>query len=148
MPRTLPRKNFVFVYGSLRKGLHNHGLLDTCGSEFVDQAKTIDSTFTMTAYSSSFPAVYDGGTERIFGELYEVSDECVMHLDGLEGHPNWYKREERKFDTKENGIMTAWIYVMQGNPEPNHCKVIDIEGEHERRTASWNRHIDAGHFDT
>jgi gamma-glutamylaminecyclotransferase len=134
----------VFVYGSLRRGLHNHRLLTDYNSEFVDLARTEGDTWTMTEYCASFPAVYDGGTEKIFGEIYGVSAECLAHLDTLEGHPLWYRRTECRFTTKENGVLHAFIYVMNGVPEPRH----QVIRNGARGTASWNRHLCAGHFDT
>lgn len=100
----MPDKNIVAVYGSLRQGLSNHPLLEGCpllGTERV-------SGFFMRSLGG-FPAIFpsDKG-ESITIELYEVEQESTMaHLDRLEGHPSWYKRQLIPTSQGE-----AWVYVM------------------------------------
>jgi len=67
----------VFVYGSLLKGLGNHGLLRRNGSKFDGVTETTEDAFEMVSMGS-FPAVfrlpskYEG--TRVRGEVYEVTD--------------------------------------------------------------------------
>lgn len=96
--------NIVGVYGSLRNGCHNHVLLE--------QAKCV-STETIAGFTmhslGSYPCVFESGNsdDSIVLELYEVTDYELSHLDQLEGHPFWYKRE--LFPTS---VGDAWVYVM------------------------------------
>lgn len=108
--------HLVFVYGTLKRGFGNHGYLGD--STFVCEAKTLDE-FLMS--DGGFPVVYEKDDERfkspflaghIQGEIYSVSDDILQHnLDRLEGHPEWYCREARKFLTEDGTVVSAWIYL-------------------------------------
>ena len=43
------------------------------------------------------------------GELYEVAE--IGEVDELEGHPNWYTREEIKVKNKSGNIIQANGYI-------------------------------------
>lgn len=96
----------VFVYGSLRRGMHNHRVMGE--SEFLAEA-------TLTGFSmfqvSSFPAIVEGNGS-VKGELYLVDDATLARLDRLEGHPRMYRRE---MVTVQSGDVLAqvWAYVWQ-----------------------------------
>lgn len=113
----------VFVYGSLRKGLHNHGLVQEQKFLGLGRLHPINTrmSFTMRAYCASFPAVYrdqvfnEMGT--IDGEVYGVDDECLARLDGLEGHPHWYRREEVEVTLQDGHNVKVWMYVMTDRPQ-------------------------------
>ena len=92
---------FIFVYGSLLSGLHNHFLLEA-DSTLIAPACTVRTDYTMvTAEGSRFPFTLPPGEGRcdctpsaIVGELYqanELGQDCALirQLDGLEGHPDW-----------------------------------------------------------
>lgn len=81
-------KTRVFVYGTLLRGEPNHRTL--VGSNFVGEAQT-HPEFTMVD-CGYYPAILDGGSTVIFGEVYEVSKEILKRLDHLEGVPTLYKR--------------------------------------------------------
>lgn len=81
-----PRR--IFVYGSLKAGLHNHHRLR--GARFVGNART-EPAFTMYSLGS-FPGVVSIGNTSIEGEVYEVDAETLAGLDELEGHPRFYRR--------------------------------------------------------
>lgn len=96
----------VYVYGSLRVGEPNHGVLARHDAQFI-AAREI-SGYLMHAYCASFPAVYashDLQYGKIVVEEYAVSDACLRDLDRLEGHPAFYRRIRT--------IGGAWIYVMR-----------------------------------
>ena len=107
-----PQKTTVFVYGTLLTG-HGNWQRILAPSKGV-KATTIDQ-YTMRSMGG-FPAVYDAheGTPstEIVGECFLVDDATVQRLDALEGHPNWYKREEVRVEL-EGGVETvAWMYIM------------------------------------
>lgn len=95
----------VAVYGSLRKGLHNHGLLaqaDYLGTERI-------SGFNMHSLGS-FPFVTTRGVtpeSEITIEVYEVTPAEFRRLDMLEGYPSFYDR--MLIDTSHG---QAWIYFI------------------------------------
>lgn len=99
----------VFVYGSLKTGLHNHWLLEN--SKFIEFAQTQDSVFEMVSFDS-FPGVLENGSFAIQGELYEVEDEVLEWLDQLEGNGSFY---QRKITLLANG-QRAWMYVLLRTP--------------------------------
>jgi gamma-glutamylcyclotransferase (GGCT)/AIG2-like uncharacterized protein YtfP len=71
----------VFVYGTLKSGLENHGLLT--GSVFVGRAYTVGHYRML---DGRFPVLLDSGLDRhvIDGELYDVDDATLTQLDDLE----------------------------------------------------------------
>jgi gamma-glutamylaminecyclotransferase len=100
--------HLVFVYGTLRKGWHNHRhYLDCTGAKFIGEGRTLGK-HRMVAAGVPFVAKH-GGEHTILGELYEVNDEVLENLDRLEGHPSFYCREKEL--VRVNGFVTsAWIY--------------------------------------
>ena len=101
----------VFVYGSLKKGLGNHGIMKNINAEFVGY-DTIHGQFTMVSWGG-FPAVcHDSsvdGAVPVYGQLFRIPPEGLAALDALENHPRWYRREKLATDYNET---RAWIYLM------------------------------------
>lgn len=96
----------VLVYGSLKKGFHNHRLLES--------SKLLNDNVFFTGKMASlgaFPCCTQHGNTKITGELYEVDDVTLSRLDSLEGHPSFY---ERKIVRTSAG--DAWIYLID---QPN-----------------------------
>jgi gamma-glutamylaminecyclotransferase len=104
-------KFLVFVYGSLKKGFHNHRLLETGQAIFKGTAESVAPEYAMVDLGS-FPGLIDG-KQRVTGELYEVDAHTFHRLDSLEGHPHMYTRHERRFRmVGENKLVqTAWVYL-------------------------------------
>ena len=98
-----PETYKVFVYGTLRKGYHNHHYLDG-ESDFIGKAKSVEK-YSMTAEERymrgyrkrAIPFVSKKPEIEITGEIFEVSKYTLKLLDALESHPRWYKREEVEF---------------------------------------------------
>ena len=98
----------VAVYGSLRKGLHNHGLLAQAKSLGTERIKG----FNMYSLGS-FPFVTTRGTtgeSEITIEVYEVTPAEFRRLDMLEGYPSFYNRI--LVDTTHG---QAWIYYIDND---------------------------------
>lgn len=96
----------VFVYGTLKQGLWNHSYLNE--AEFIDKAKT---TNKYALYVDRIPyVVKNEAVSYIFGEVYKVDDQIFSHLDQLEGHPDFYTREEIEVKLQSGKVITAWIY--------------------------------------
>jgi gamma-glutamylcyclotransferase (GGCT)/AIG2-like uncharacterized protein YtfP len=81
--------HLVFVYGTLRRGEPNHGLLE--GSQCLGRTHT-ESRFTLLDLKY-FPGLIRGGRTSVAGELYAVDEWTLRKLDSLEGHPSFYRRE-------------------------------------------------------
>jgi gamma-glutamylaminecyclotransferase len=78
----------IFVYGTLRKGGSNHGLL--AGATFAGLAETREP-FAMFDLGG-FPCIVPGGEERVAGEVFLVDGATLARLDALEDVPRWYRR--------------------------------------------------------
>ena len=105
-------KTVLFVYGTLKRKFHNHYLLES--SKYLGNGHT-KSKYAL--YESSIPFVIkDEHVSVIYGELYEINNETLKRLDRLEGHPNWYCREQVEIITESGQTMTAWLYFY---PQPN-----------------------------
>jgi 2'-5' RNA ligase len=75
-----PQSNYLFVYGTLRKGEPNHHFLEN--AKFLGAIKTMPKYELITAEDS--PGLVEGGINSIIGELYQVSDECLAEVDAFE----------------------------------------------------------------
>jgi gamma-glutamylcyclotransferase (GGCT)/AIG2-like uncharacterized protein YtfP len=70
------RMHNVVVYGSLRQGFGNHGLLTRHKARFVGFVMT-PPEYTML-HLGGFPGLIRSGETAIKCELYEVSDRCLL----------------------------------------------------------------------
>jgi len=93
----------VAVYGSLRKSLHNHRLLE----EATFLGTTTTSGFTMYSLGGFPYLTPSDNTNPITIEVYDVTEREFANLDRLEGFPNFYNR---KLIPTEFG--EAWIYFI------------------------------------
>ncbi len=82
--------NKLFVYGTLKRGFHNHGIVQHC--KFLGEATTKTASFTMYDLGA-FPGVSIIGNDKIVGEVFELPDAATLaRTDQLEGHPRFYQR--------------------------------------------------------
>lgn len=101
----------IFVYGTLRKGERNAGLLEnaTCIAEQCWR----DGELYDTGYG--YPAMKNSQGTRVYGELYTVTEDALQRLDQLEGYieggkNNLYERmEQTVYSDKGSGV--AYMYV-------------------------------------
>ena len=114
----------VFVYGTLKRGFHNHDLvMRRPGSDgqytYIGPAQTaLPYPLFIDIYGVPYLAdVRAGGS--IAGELYDVTEEGLAALDELEGVPTRYQRvlvgvevgaegEKGAQKTKDQ----AWLYII------------------------------------
>ena len=99
----------VFVYGSLKRGFGNHGLLSQ--SEFLGEAETCDSRFKMVSLGG-FPGVYDVGNDKIRGEIYSVDPYTLRNLDRLESEGSFYSRRTFSFKLSDGTTIDSFIYIL------------------------------------
>ena len=99
-------KMYAFVYGSLKRGLHNHRVLGD--AEFVKSTVTKDKYYMYGM--GSFPAVTDKRKEaHIQGEVYSIDSLHLEDLDHLEGNGSFYKRKMVRL----RGFPTpVWMYFI------------------------------------
>jgi gamma-glutamylcyclotransferase (GGCT)/AIG2-like uncharacterized protein YtfP len=111
-------KHFVFVYGTLKTGFHNHYLLSS--AKFIGKAVTKERG---TLLEKGIPFFNDEKkTSLIHGEIFEVNENTLSRLDMLEGYdsdyPNrsWYQRKIKEFDLLDDNnqfldVISAYVYV-------------------------------------
>jgi gamma-glutamylcyclotransferase (GGCT)/AIG2-like uncharacterized protein YtfP len=93
----------VFVYGTLKKGHSNNGLLKD--AEFIERIKLNGDYYMLDM--GAFPGVVQKWdipaprqvhptvlpSSHIFGEVWRITPDILASLDILEGHPNFYFRQ-------------------------------------------------------
>lgn len=96
----------VFVYGTLLKGQCNYGSylapLDPVDEGVVNGYKMVDV--------GSFPGIV-AGDGKVKGEIYQVSCGQLADIDSLEGEGSLYIRKYVNVETKQHGVMQAYVYV-------------------------------------
>ncbi|XP_012543559.1 putative gamma-glutamylcyclotransferase CG2811 isoform X2 [Monomorium pharaonis] len=120
----------VFVYGTLKRGEPNHGLIkDTANgyAKFLGLGRTTVPypLVIATKYNIPFLLKKPNTGNYVFGEIYDVDSKMLTKLDELEEHPQFYERTEEKVllapeaalkpgkNFKEVGELTkAWIYFL------------------------------------
>ena len=97
------QSNLVFVYGSLKVGHYNHGLLSSAA--FISTHIT-EPHFTLLDLGE-YPAVLCQGDTCIHGEIYSVDATTFIALDELEDYPDMYDRILIPTEFGE-----AWMYTL------------------------------------
>ena len=100
----------IAVYGTLKQGRGNHDYFLQEANLVSKEAQTVNN---YAMYSSGIPyVVKDEQTTQIQCEIYDVDEWELQSIDGLEGHPNWYKREEIDIKLEDGSTTKAWMYFM------------------------------------
>lgn len=101
----------MFVYGSLKRGFHNHVVMERANGVFLREARSANRAFSLFSLGS-FPALdyaEDGETPfYIKGELFEVPLSGVPIIDRLEAS---YRKTKITLDNGE----TAYVYLLRPN---------------------------------
>lgn len=124
------RKHAVFVYGTLKQGLSNHFFLRE--ARFLGRAQTAER---YALYEDEIPIVTRSqAVSPIQGEVYEVSEKTLHHLDVLEQHPAFYRREQVEVVLEDGARLEAWLYF---SPEPKGALLPE---------GVWPRPVEPGEF--
>lgn len=102
---------YVFVYGTLKRGEANHGVMKSANGEFVAESK-LNGYYMVNTPWYPFAAKSDDKGDYIEGELYKVPAEKLHILDTLEGYPQLYDR-----DTISAEGLDTFIYVNRNKAE-------------------------------
>ncbi len=126
----MPAHHLIFVYGTLLRGLSNHGLL--AEAKFLGPAATKDR---YALYLDIFPKVIrEEPVSIIMGELYLVDGLTLARLDDLEDHPFAYRREQVPVIMDDGEEAPAWLYF---HPQPSGLLVANGDfraWQHQRQT--------------
>jgi len=102
----LSDEHILFVYGTLKREFSNHYFLRN--SDFLGWAKTAQR---YGLYVDEYPLVYEEDpVSPIIGEAYRIDGDTLKHIDGLEGHPDHYHREQVEIILDTGERCNAWIY--------------------------------------
>ena len=120
----------IFVYGTLRSGETNHCRLQ--GSRLLGHHRT-EPGYTLVRLRASlggYPALLEGGTTSVPGEVYDVEEGILPALDRFEGHPHFYQRKSIRL----LGITDVEAYVLL----PAHAERAEViaGGEWQKESAA------------
>lgn len=109
------RKNLIAVYGSLRKGLGNHKLLEN--AKYLGEFESSPS-FTMYSVSNCYPGLLRKGNTSIIMEAYLVSDKELERINVLEGYRDNQTKSLNHYnkETLETPFGVASWYEYNRNP--------------------------------
>lgn len=130
---------YVFVYGTLMRGLHNHRVMEQAKGKYIGKAKMYGKSMYDVG---GFPAVVDGGGD-IVGEVYSIPEDVeyrdwrgeivkakgVHVLDALEGYnpnrpPNQNMYLRKKAKVLMNTGKHVWVSYYYWNRPINHMRLI------------------------
>ena len=133
--------HLIFAYGTLKRDYGNSRVFSGGRGEFVASGVTEDK-FVMT--TGGFPRVYRptdalpawavSQAAPVRGDLWRADDEALASCDRIEGHPDWYKREEVDVWIDGTIVVKAWLYIMPAKKAsgelvmPGESGVLDWQG--------------------
>lgn len=102
--------NYVFVYGTLKKGMRNNFVLRS--SPFIQKGRTKPS-YRMYC-NGRYPCLKEDKKNgySVQGEVYQVSKEVETDLNILEGIPYLYTKKRIKLD---NFNKLVYVYIYNGD---------------------------------
>lgn len=108
--RIKPFREYLFVYGSLKKGFDNHNLLSKYAKR-VGKSITVGKFAMYEDSFGNYPYLIAVPKMRIHGELYIIErKELLDRLDKFEGAPEYYER--KKIVVKSHrGKHRAFVYI-------------------------------------
>ncbi|MDP3587634.1 MAG: gamma-glutamylcyclotransferase family protein [Sulfuricurvum sp.] len=115
--RIEPFHEFLFVYGSLKKGFDNDKLLEK-STRRLGKALTVGKFGMFEDSFGNYPYLIKKPINRIIGELYEIQrKELLDQIDEFEGAPDYYQRKKIKVKT-HHGVQFAYAYIREGVETP------------------------------
>ena len=103
----------VAVYGTLLAGERNEGYADGAISR-------VPCTIRGTLYDPgwNYPAFVPGEDgQEVKAEVLTVDAKVLKSMDGLEGYPRFYRRDEVDATLADGTVVRAMVYVMNRLPE-------------------------------
>ena len=99
--------NLIAVYGTLKKGYSNYYAYLT-NAKHIGRGKTQDK-YPLIVDGLPYLVNKKGVGHNVEVDVFKVSDMQLKKVDGLEGHPQWYKRIQIPVVLK-NRTLNCWIY--------------------------------------
>ena len=112
-----PFNEFLFAYGSLKKGFDNHKLLQKY-TKRVGKASTVSKFAMYEDDFGNYPYLVKEPITKVIGELYKIRrKELLDKIDEFEGAPEYYKRKKIKVKTHK-GVHLAFVYIRENEETP------------------------------
>ena len=116
---------YLFVYGSLKKGFDNHRLLSK-STKRIGKAQTIKKFGMFEDSFGNYPYLISEPIHKIEGELYEINrKELLEKIDEFEGAPDYYQRKKIKVKS-HHGIKFAYTYLRENIKTPMNQKPLKV----------------------
>jgi len=123
--RIEPFGEYLFVYGSLKKGFDNHKLL-TKYSRRIGKAKTLGKFAMFEDSFGNYPYLIQKPINKVEGELYKIyRKELLDAIDEFEGAPDYYQRKKIKIKT-HRGVSFAYAYMQENKKIPEKQKSLKV----------------------
>ncbi len=120
-----PFNEFLFVYGSLKKGFDNHKLLQKYAKR-VGKASTVGKFAMYEDSFGNYPYLVKEPVTKVIGELYEIKrKELLDKIDEFEGAPEYYQRKKIKVKTHK-GVNLAFVYLREDEGIPKEQEPLKI----------------------
>ena len=120
-----PFNEFLFVYGSLKKGFDNHKLLDKYAKR-VGKASTVGKFAMYEDSFGNYPYLIKEPITKVIGELYKIKrKELLDRIDEFEGAPEYYQRKKIKVKTHK-GVNLAFVYIREDEEIPKEQEPLKI----------------------
>ena len=104
---------FLFVYGTLRKGGVNHLPDNFPGSIFVGAGTVKGGLYDLGDYPG---LLLDGSEGSVAGEVYEIEEATLAALDEFESAAEYHRLETSAF--VDGRTLNCWVY----GPDPGRCQ--------------------------
>jgi len=104
-------KSLYFIYGSLKKDMNNHHILEKMNAEFISPVETTIE-YPMFKSGDPFPYLQDdpGFGKIVQGELWEIDDKHKDRLDQFEGVPSLYVNGKIDVECENNVYLDVNVY--------------------------------------
>ena len=120
-----PFNEFLFVYGSLKKGFDNHKLLNKYAKR-VGKASTVGKFAMYEDSFGNYPYLVKEPVTKVMGELYEIKrKELLDKIDEFEGAPEYYQRKRIKVKTHK-GVNLAFVYLRENEEIPSEQEPLKV----------------------
>ena len=101
-------EHLLAVYGTLKKGNSNYYHYLSKAS-YIGKGKSVDK-IRMVGDGIPFALPKNGKGHNIAVDVFAVNSKTLKAVDGLEGHPTWYKREKTLITLDNGQQVSAWLY--------------------------------------
>lgn len=96
----------LFVYGTLKRGGRNQGVMGRIGAEF----RILDAVAGRIIYvMGGLPGLVHSETSVVQGEIYDVPSQTLETLDEFEGVPSGFYERRKVLTT---GKEEVWVYYL------------------------------------